>query len=165
MFPTHLFPIPVPENTRVGVTRDLLAVPTGIPLTVALGDLQASLLPVLVDKEAGTAYPIRSPTDDRFEVLHLGTAPQMVFRVDSKPHAVLADNQALTCLPYFNGKRIVVAASLNGGNAFDIFIEVGSWLRLSGGFNNPTFSKFFALPRNSLEPLIFARAAKKLAIW
>jgi hypothetical protein len=56
-------------------------------------------------------------------VLHIGTSSQVAFLSNQKPEIDVYLNYLLR-YPYFNGKCLVVAASLNGGNVFELLIRV-----------------------------------------
>ncbi|KAL3103900.1 hypothetical protein niasHT_022415 [Heterodera trifolii] len=80
--------------------------PKGVPVTVPLGDLQASLLPFL---SSGVA------------VLHIGTASQIAFvsqrsAEEMSPKVVLPNS--IRRDPFFDDDFLLVAPSLNGGNVF-----------------------------------------------
>lgn len=80
-------------------------------LGVALGDLQCSVLATL-----------ESPKD---AVLNISTSAQMAFVADNfNPQKKVAELSSIEYFPYFSGKYLAVAASLNGGNALATFVKM-----------------------------------------
>ena len=71
-----------------------------IPVSVAIGDNQASVFSTLTDEDNGV-------------LLNVGTGSQISVISDKK---VVADN--IETRPYFNGKFLIVGAALCGGRAF-----------------------------------------------
>ncbi|CAD5215184.1 unnamed protein product [Bursaphelenchus okinawaensis] len=80
---------------------------SGVRLYVPIGDLQATLYGFVSDKCA---------------VMHLGTSAQVAFC--SKTCDIPPEYNHLLEVPYFDGYKLIVAASLNGGNAIDNFVHV-----------------------------------------
>ncbi|KAI3411828.1 hypothetical protein GPALN_001891 [Globodera pallida] len=118
VFPTHLLPTIVRPGTVVGHTSlPLTKLPRGVPVLVALGDLQASLLPFLGKGEAA---------------LHIGTASQIAFvseeEAAEEATSTVALPDSVRCDPFFDGNFLLVAPSLNGGNVFECFFrQIASW--------------------------------------
>lgn len=95
-------------------------IPEGTPVSVAMGDLQCSIIATLESR------------DDA--VLNISTSAQLAFVVD--------DVSDLGCktvehLPYFNNTHLVVAASLNGGNVLATFVKMLQQWMLELGFPTP----------------------------
>ncbi|KAI1721511.1 sedoheptulokinase [Ditylenchus destructor] len=106
-FPLHLFPKIVNPGFIVGQTKHNVSVlPSNINVLVSLGDLQTSLFPVIQEDEA---------------VLNIGTSSQISFL----PRMPIDTNAypGLQKFPFFYNKCLNVAASLNGGNSLDTFVE------------------------------------------
>ncbi|KAI1729051.1 sedoheptulokinase [Ditylenchus destructor] len=106
-FPLHLFPKIVNPGFIVGQTKhNVSKLPSNINVLVSMGDLQTSLFPVIQDDEA---------------VIHIGTSSQISFL----PRIPIHTNAypGLQKFPFFNNKCLSVAASLNGGNCLDTFVE------------------------------------------
>jgi hypothetical protein len=67
-----------------------------------------------------------------FIVIHIGTSAQVVVMFDSEniggkvrsPTWSNTDTSHLRLMPYFGGKFLLVAASLNGGNVLSAFAKV-----------------------------------------
>ncbi|KAL3078247.1 hypothetical protein niasHS_012134 [Heterodera schachtii] len=116
-FPTHLLPSIVSPGTFIGRTSLPFAyLPKGVPVTVPLGDLQASLLPFL---SAGVA------------ALHIGTASQIAFvsqRLAEEMSSKVVLPNSIRRDPFFDDDFLLVAPSLNGGNVFaGLFQQIASW--------------------------------------
>jgi sugar (pentulose or hexulose) kinase len=124
-FPLRLFPKPQKPESVVGKTRDVFNIPSGITVYQTLGDLQASMLPVLRLDEA---------------VIHVGTSAQIAFEAVETTQS-LPQSAAISVVPYFHGKKLFVSASLNGGNAFETFAnQICQWCsELSGHQQSITF--------------------------
>uniref|UniRef100_A0A0R3RIK5 FGGY_N domain-containing protein n=1 Tax=Elaeophora elaphi TaxID=1147741 RepID=A0A0R3RIK5_9BILA len=108
LIPKHLLPTICSTEEIVGLVKHAdFGLPVGAKLLASCGDLQSTVYPLL---EPGTA------------VLNLGTSAQLCF-------SPTIDRTAFTPLltePFFgeSGKRkIVVAASMNGGNAINLIAE------------------------------------------
>ncbi|VDN04456.1 unnamed protein product [Thelazia callipaeda] len=111
LIPPHLLPTIRKTDEVVGlVKRSDFDLPVGAQLLSSCGDLQSTVYPVL---ETGTAV------FNFFKVLNLGTSAQLCFasEVDQAP------STSLLTEPFFGNKRLIVAASMNGGNAIDIIAQ------------------------------------------
>uniref|UniRef100_A0A1I8EX96 Carbohydrate kinase FGGY N-terminal domain-containing protein n=1 Tax=Wuchereria bancrofti TaxID=6293 RepID=A0A1I8EX96_WUCBA len=109
LVPVHILPTIYSTEEIVGlVKRANFGLPIGAKLLASCGDLQSTVYPLL---ESGTA------------VLNLGTSAQLCFL----PTINLIASAPLLTIPFF-GKRgknkIIVAASMNGGNAINLIAEV-----------------------------------------
>ncbi|KAI6214925.1 hypothetical protein M3Y94_00325400 [Aphelenchoides besseyi] len=109
MIPNNLLPKIVSPGYELGFlkTNRMKCQRKDVRVYVSVGDLQASLFKVLKEKEA---------------VLQISTSSQLIFLSPKLiPSTELPDSLLQT--PYFNGKKLVVAASLNGGNVFELLIQ------------------------------------------
>ncbi len=129
--PAAKFPPVAPSGSLAGRLADGFGLPRGIPVTVAIGDNQASLLAT-----------VRKP--ERQLALTLGTGGQV--------SAVLPEGFALPgrvrasweIRPYPGPRYLVTAASLNGGAAWRWLAgSVNGWLR-DLGFEPPPEDRAFA---------------------
>lgn len=94
----------------------LFGLPEGIPVAVAIGDNQASLLATLRDPEHELA-------------LTLGTGGQ-VSAVLPQGALLPANSAKFECRPYPGGRSAVVAAVLSGGSAWEWLADTAdAWLR------------------------------------
>uniref|UniRef100_A0A5K3EVA8 FGGY_N domain-containing protein n=1 Tax=Mesocestoides corti TaxID=53468 RepID=A0A5K3EVA8_MESCO len=138
---SHLLPEVVPCGTVVGkLSFDWEGIPAGADVFVALGDLQCSVYPFLerhgknTDVEGGVA------------ACNLSTSAQIAFKIPSSlasnpsptpsPFHTLSENsesvferllksKRIAVWPFFKpDDRIVVAASLNGGNVVERFVKM-----------------------------------------
>ena len=84
----------------------------GTPVSVGLGDLQCSVL-----SAAPTAAEL---------VVNIGTSAQAALLCEERGETVCGG--ALTSVPYFEGKQLLVAAALNGGSVIAKFVDtLESW--------------------------------------
>lgn len=106
LVPTRLLPRIVPADAQLGrfqmghLGRPLLFVP--------VGDLQCTVFEQV--RRPGVA------------ALHLGTSAQLVFCGTAE--ALPSHTEHLLKEPFFRGRTLVVAASLNGGNAIQVVVQV-----------------------------------------
>ncbi|EFO23065.2 hypothetical protein LOAG_05421 [Loa loa] len=109
LVPMHILPTICSAEEIIGsVKRANFCLPTGAKLLASCGDLQTTVYPLL---EPGTA------------VLNLGTSAQLCFS-PTIDHVV---STPLLTKPFFGEsgkKKIIVAASMNGGNTFSISVFV-----------------------------------------
>ena len=90
----------------------------GTPVSVGLGDLQCSVL---------SAAPTASEL-----VVNIGTSAQAVLLCEDRGETPCCD--AITSVPYFRGRHLLVAAALNGGSVIAKFVDtLESWCRELGG--------------------------------
>uniref|UniRef100_A0A915CXU1 Carbohydrate kinase FGGY N-terminal domain-containing protein n=1 Tax=Ditylenchus dipsaci TaxID=166011 RepID=A0A915CXU1_9BILA len=116
-FPCHLFPKIIPNGQIVGKTKNCeqFNLPENVGVLATMGDVQTSLMPILRENEA---------------VIQLGTGSQIAFLVDDAKwkDELITSYPALTKVPYFNGKSVVVAVGMNAGNSLDVFVkQVAQW--------------------------------------
>lgn len=120
-FPVNLLPKIMKSGEYAGKLKNSWnGIPEGIPVGVALGDLQCSIIATLENAQDA--------------VLNISTSAQLAFVVD--------DIKDLGCntvehLPYFNNTYLVVAASLNGGNVLATFVKMLQQWMLEFGFPIP----------------------------
>jgi sedoheptulokinase len=112
--------------------------PEGIPVCAALGDNQASFLGSVRDSAASV-------------LVNIGTGSQISLAIDAHNAAKL--NAGVERRPFFDGKELLVGASLCGGRAYAIlekfFREV---LRMAGkDADSPFYPYMDALAHDSLE--------------
>uniref|UniRef100_A0A224YYS5 Sedoheptulokinase n=1 Tax=Rhipicephalus zambeziensis TaxID=60191 RepID=A0A224YYS5_9ACAR len=97
-------------------------IPAGTPVHAALGDMQCSALSV----GAGE-------TD---AVLNMSTSAQLSFLLEPSfvpPPPSVEAGSALEAFPYFGGRYLAVAASLNGGNVLAVFVRMlQQWMHQLG---------------------------------
>ncbi|XP_037274959.1 sedoheptulokinase isoform X1 [Rhipicephalus microplus] len=96
-------------------------IPVGTPVHAALGDMQCSVLSV----GAGE-------TD---AVLNMSTSAQLSFLLEPSfvPQTSVDARSALEAFPYFDGRYLAVAASLNGGNVLAVFVRMlQQWMHQLG---------------------------------
>lgn len=132
-FPIHLLPKVVDPGTVAGtLSKSWYGIPPGTEVFTALGDMQCSVLSILVSETTYTA------------VLNISTSAQLSFPmpVDFTP----PDTQsAIEYFPYFNNRYLAVAASLNGGNVMASFVRMlQSWMQ-DLGFGVPQGCCYFNL--------------------
>ena len=97
----------------------------GTPVSVGLGDMQCSVL-----SAAPTAADL---------VVNIGTSAQAVLLCEESGESPRGG--AITAVPYFGGRRLLVAAVLNGGSAIAKFVDtLESWCAELGvgGFDRET---------------------------
>ncbi|BHF76381.1 hypothetical protein SprV_0501947900 [Sparganum proliferum] len=132
----HLLPEIRPCGEIVGkLAFQWEGIPAGADVFVALGDLQCSVYPYLLQE--GTA------------ACNLSTSAQIAFMLPKQFNPTTAHNHCDTAetiysrhlsmghiseWPFFSpGERVVVAASLNGGNVIDRFVKMlRAWCRQLG---------------------------------
>ncbi|KAL5106299.1 Sedoheptulokinase [Taenia crassiceps] len=145
---THLLPEIVPCGTEVGkLTFDWEGVPAGAKVFVALGDLQCSVYPFLEHQR----------TLNGIGACNISTSAQIAFKLpasleingQTSSHCSSTDtcstdsegvferllkSKRISVWPFFRpNERIVVAASLNGGNVIERFIKMlRVWCRQLG---------------------------------
>ncbi|GMR44462.1 hypothetical protein PMAYCL1PPCAC_14657, partial [Pristionchus mayeri] len=109
-----LLPSIVSPEHRAGETRLFGRLERPAVVLVALGDLQATMYPLLPDENC--------------VALNLGTSAQMAFRQSGEKDVEEYEKQLLarsTCdlRPFFNNSNVIVSASMNGGNMVQSEIE------------------------------------------
>ncbi|VDK50436.1 unnamed protein product [Anisakis simplex] len=105
--PLDILPKIVPNGTIVGIVRhNGFGLPTNAMVYASLGDLQATVYPLLTNDSA---------------VLNLGTSAQLCFRYNGDHRKFLKDH--LLFEPFFDDFKLITAASMNGGNAVHLLAE------------------------------------------
>lgn len=120
-FPVNLLPKIAKSGQIAGkLNSSWNGIPEGTPVSVALGDLQCSIIATLENKQDA--------------VLNISTSAQLAFVVNK-----ITDLGCNTVehLPYFNNTYLVVAASLNGGNVLATFVKMLQQWMLEFGFPIP----------------------------
>ncbi|OQR71846.1 sedoheptulokinase-like [Tropilaelaps mercedesae] len=114
-FPSRILPEVVVEDKEAGTLRhSWFGIPAGTVVYPATGDTQCAVLSGLRNRE-------------KLALLHIGTSAQVSFVVDQREQRVKGH---YTFFPYFNGKYLCVAASVNGGNVLAHFVSMlRSWTR------------------------------------
>ncbi|XP_070571592.1 sedoheptulokinase-like [Ptychodera flava] len=111
-FPVHLLPdVKIPGVEAGHLESSWCGIPKGIPVGVALGDMQCSILPSL-----------KIETD---AVLNISTSAQLSFKMPRNfipPHS--EPGSAIEYFPYFNDSYLAVAAALTGGNALATLVKM-----------------------------------------
>lgn len=137
-FPISLLPSIKKSGSFAGTLNSVWnGIPAGTPVSVALGDLQCSIIATLESKQDA--------------VLNISTSAQLAFVVNS-----ISDLGCNTVehLPYFNNSYLVVAASLNGGNVLATFVKMLQQWMLEFGFPIPqskVWDKLIALGLDAKE--------------
>ncbi|OTF69595.1 hypothetical protein BLA29_007425 [Euroglyphus maynei] len=116
-FPVHLLPKPIQPNIIVGQTKFQWhsIIKPGIPVYVAIGDLQAMMYLALKDNPDAI-------------VLNMGTSAQIcqLTNIDQIPRKSQLTIQSYDYYPFRNNNNnneyLLVAPSLNGGNVLQSFI-------------------------------------------
>jgi len=123
-FPTHLLPVVVESDTVAGkLQKPFCNIPSGTPVGVGLGDFQCSMLASLSQQSDA--------------VLNIGTSCQLAVVIsntasvgESPSQATNITNEAVQILPFFQGRRVITAASLSGGNVFATYFKMlTSWMK------------------------------------
>lgn len=111
-FPLHLLPDVTVAGSIVGhMSSTWYGIPEGTPVFAALGDLQCSV------------YSIMENEHDA--VMNLSTSAQLSFLMPEGFSPPQADpSAAVEYFPYFKGRYLAVAASLNGGNVLAVFVRM-----------------------------------------
>ncbi|XP_031350796.1 sedoheptulokinase-like isoform X2 [Photinus pyralis] len=124
-FPVHFLPEVVNSGKFVGtLADDWHSIPKGTPIGAGLGDLQCSVLAT-----------IESVHD---AVLNISTSAQLAFVVENyEPTNGPPEVSPIEYFPYFHGKFLAVAASLNGGNALAMFVKMLQQWTMELGFSIP----------------------------
>ncbi|XP_034942018.1 sedoheptulokinase-like [Chelonus insularis] len=124
-FPVQLLPkiILKPGEVAGKLAQTWFGVPAGVPIGVALGDLQCSVLPLL--KEPDEAV-LNISTSAQLTYVHSTFNPQSFTKLGNIEH-----------FPYFDGKYLSVAASLNGGNTLATFVKTLQQWTMDLGFSVP----------------------------
>ncbi|XP_014662311.1 PREDICTED: sedoheptulokinase-like [Priapulus caudatus] len=111
-FPVRLLPaVYRPDSVAGKLSEEWYGILQGTVVKVALGDLQCSVMPAL--------------RDDHDAVLNMSTSAQLSFIMpmgfSPPPRATLSP---IEYFPYFQGRYLAVAASLNGGNVLAAFVRM-----------------------------------------
>lgn len=129
-FPTEILPNVVRPGQEAGkLSREWLGLKKGIPVLAALGDLQCS---ALVNLKPNTAF------------LNISTSCQLCFvaQKDLNPltEKAKAENEAVDFFPFFDDTFLTVAASLNGGNVLECFVDnlLAMYEEIDSVFNSDT---------------------------
>ncbi|KAG0412709.1 hypothetical protein HPB47_010154 [Ixodes persulcatus] len=138
--PSGLLPDVAPPCRRAGSLNGAwYGVPSGTPVHVALGDMQCSVLSAAVAAETDAVSGRRAPfgwwspaSTGNFPALFppkLRTAGRVgarLYPVSSLPKWERSSSLGPTVehFPYFDGRYLAVAASLNGGNVLAAFVRV-----------------------------------------
>nr|XP_060612875.1 sedoheptulokinase [Anolis sagrei ordinatus]XP_060612876.1 sedoheptulokinase [Anolis sagrei ordinatus] len=112
-FPIRLLPEVVQPGDIAGRTAYAWhGVPKGTEVGAALGDFQCSVRSCM--------------TQDTDAVLNIGTSAQLTVAMPSefRPGDTPDPNSPVSYYPYFDNRYLVVAASLNGGNAVATFVDM-----------------------------------------
>lgn len=117
-FPVNLLPQVKEVGSEAGTLKsDWFSIPQGIPVLVALGDLQCAIMSTI--------------RDDKDAVLNISTSTQLAFPISQQgfiPPAT-SPNHAIEYFPYFSNTYIATVASLTGGSVMANFVQtLGEWL-------------------------------------
>ncbi|XP_012273231.1 sedoheptulokinase [Orussus abietinus] len=123
-FPLDLLPSKISSGGIAGnLVQTWFGIPAGTPIGVALGDLQCSAYALL-----------KEPTD---AILNISTSAQIAYVHSSFQPETITESEKIEYFPYFHGKYIAVAASLNGGNSLAAFVKALQQWALDLGFSVP----------------------------
>ncbi|XP_044586577.1 sedoheptulokinase-like isoform X1 [Cotesia glomerata] len=151
-FPVNLLPKSILKPGQVAgkLRHPWFGIPAGVPIGVALGDLQCSVLALL--KEPDEA------------VLNISTSAQFTYVHPSFDPNDCPESGSIEYFPYFNDKYLAVAASMNGGNTLATFVKTLQHWAMDLGFSVPqskVWEKLIALGQEEsavstmeIEPLL-----------
>lgn len=111
-FPVHLLPeVTIAGNIVGHMPHTWYGIPEGTPVFAALGDLQCSVF--------------SSMETESDAVMNLSTSAQLSFLLPEsfKPPPSVS-TAPVEYFPYFKGRYLAVAASLNGGNVLAAFVKM-----------------------------------------
>jgi sedoheptulokinase len=141
--PAGLLPDVVAPGLDAGrLPRPWAGIPAGTPVSAAMGDLQCSVRAVLEHMDTDA-------------VINVSTSAQVAFVrpagwQESVQEPGPAEPPVVVSLPYLDGRHLAVAASLNGGNVIDTFVQtVESWCSELGS----------PVPRDRVWTAVLAAAA------
>ncbi|XP_043910264.1 sedoheptulokinase [Protopterus annectens] len=112
-FPVHLLPEVVKSGRLAGKTScEWNGVPEGTEVGAALGDMQCSVYSCMIEE-----------TD---AVMNISTSLQLSYATSTSftPPSTSDPSSPVAYFPYFDGKYLAVAASLNGGNVLSTFVTM-----------------------------------------
>ncbi|XP_064460232.1 sedoheptulokinase-like [Ornithodoros turicata] len=112
-FPVSLLPDVVQAGELAGRLKSAwYGIPVETPVYAALGDMQSSVMSTMLE--------------DRDAVLNISTSAQLSFLMpDGFVPSPTADvSSPIEYFPYFKGRYLAVAASLNGGNVMAAFVRL-----------------------------------------
>ncbi|XP_002735979.1 sedoheptulokinase-like [Saccoglossus kowalevskii] len=112
-FPVKLLPeVKTPGSNAGNLEYNWYGIPQGVPVGIALGDMQCSILPSL-----------QSETD---AVLNISTSAQLSFAMSKKfiPPLTSESGTAVEYFPYFHDCYLAVAAALTGGNVLATMVKM-----------------------------------------
>ncbi|XP_067120605.1 sedoheptulokinase-like [Centruroides vittatus] len=111
-FPIDLLPDVVDAGQLAGQTTSCwYGIPQGTPVFAAWGDLQSSV--------------VCSMANETDAVLNISTSAQLSFiKPEDFQPTLSQSSSAIEYFPYFNGRYLAVAASLNGGNVLAVFVRM-----------------------------------------
>ncbi|KAK0178618.1 hypothetical protein PV327_007494 [Microctonus hyperodae] len=123
--PVKLLPQTIlhPGQNAGQLIKSWFGIPAGVPIGVALGDLQCSVLALLKGPEEA--------------VLNISTSAQLTYVHPSYKPGACDKLESIEYFPYFNGKYLAVAASLNGGNILATFVKTLQQWTMDLGFSVP----------------------------
>lgn len=124
-FPVQVLPNIVKSGENAGVlSQSWYGIPAGTPIGAALGDLPCSVLATL-EKESDA-------------VLNISTSAQLAYVMPPQFEPIRREEkETVIYFPYFGGRYLAVAASLNGGNALATFVKTLQQWCLDLGFSVP----------------------------
>lgn len=124
-FPTSILPKEIlkPGQPAGALEQTWFGIPAGTPVGVALGDLQCSVYALL-----------KNPTD---AVLNISTSAQLAYVDPFFSPKPTTGTVKIQHFPYFDGKYLAVAASLNGGNSLATFVRMLQQWSMELGFSIP----------------------------
>lgn len=139
-FPVHLLPLEVVQSGSVAgkLVNSWYGIPAGTPVSAALGDLPCSVLATIVSN-TDAVMNVSTSAQLAF-VMPEGFRPVPISQQCSKEGSIASPVQYF---PYFGGRYLSVAASLNGGNVLAAYVAaLQRWVgELSGGKHGVPQSK------------------------
>ncbi|XP_063983315.1 sedoheptulokinase-like [Diachasmimorpha longicaudata] len=123
-FPVNLLPRKILKagETAGHLVQTWFGIPAGVPIGVALGDLQCSVLALLKGQDEA--------------VMNISTSAQLTY-VHPDFKGEVGDLGSIEYFPYFGGEYLAVAASLNGGNTLASFVKMVQQWTMDLGFSVP----------------------------
>ncbi|XP_076332468.1 sedoheptulokinase-like [Tachypleus tridentatus] len=110
--PFHFLPEVVSPGTLAGNTcSNWYGISQGTPVFAAVGDMQCSVVSTMMEEHDA--------------VLNISTSAQLSFIMpEGFTPSISEPMSSIEYFPYFNGRYLAVAASLNGGNVFAAFVRM-----------------------------------------
>ncbi|XP_011306342.1 sedoheptulokinase isoform X2 [Fopius arisanus] len=124
-FPIDLLPKRIlrPGEIAGHLMHTWFGIPEGVPVGVALGDLQCSVFALL-----------KGPDE---AVMNISTSAQLTYVQPTFKPGDAEDSATVEYFPYFKDEYLAVSASLNGGNSLASFVKMIQQWTMELGFSVP----------------------------